>query len=49
MPRLSSLQDPKSLSHGFAFTVPQKSYVKASELKSLRRSYETLKGIWKHM
>ena len=46
MPSLSTLQDANSASHGFAFTVPQRSYVKAQEHKSMRRSYEQLKTIW---
>ena len=46
MPRLSSLHDKKNLSHGFAFTVPKRSYEKAKELKFLRRSYPQLQGIW---
>ena len=44
MPRLSSLTS--GASDGFAFTVPQKSYTKALELKFLRRSYDRLKKMW---
>jgi len=46
MPRLSSLQNPNTISSGFPFTVPKKSYTKGMEMKFLRRSYQKLKDIW---
>lgn len=46
MPRLSSIANPNSTSHGFTFTVPEKSFVKGNEIKILRRSYNRLRVLW---